>query len=106
MWDLLSNCGQVRLLIKVLTGWGRRGCRGFGLVWKEAPTVSPEEDPSVILMGAVGGLSITVLEDDLTGHLKINLKGSLIASRIHQSGGGMVPGRVPGMLSGGAVAIA
>jgi hypothetical protein len=31
-------------------------------------------------MGAVDGLSITVLEDDLRGHLKVSLEGSPIVN--------------------------
>jgi hypothetical protein len=35
--------------------------------------------PSVVLMGAVGGLPITTLEDALMGNLKVDLRGSPIA---------------------------
>ena len=63
---------------RALAGRGLAGMPGFGPAWKEAPTVGLEEDPSVTLMGAVGGLSITVLEDGLTGHLKVSLKVSLV----------------------------
>ena len=40
--------------------------------------VVPMVAPTVTLMGAVGGLPITVLEDALRGHLKVNLEGSPI----------------------------
>jgi hypothetical protein len=52
--------------------------RGFGPDWKEVPKVVLEEALTEALMGAVGGLSITVLEDDPRGHLKVSLEGSPI----------------------------
>lgn len=33
---------------------------------------------TVVLMGTLGGLPITALEDGLKGHLKVNLEGSPI----------------------------
>jgi hypothetical protein len=56
--------------------WPER--RGFGLTRKEVPKVVLKEALTEALMGAVGGLSITELEDDLTGHRKVGLEGSLI----------------------------
>jgi len=56
--------------------WPER--RGFGPARKEAPKVVLEEALSVALMGTLGGLPITVLGDNLRGHLEVSPEGSPI----------------------------